>query len=246
MTKSRAVQGLDAAVHDFCMRTRFFHEPMTESRARMFVTQHRLNSRHRNSVLKLRVATNCPDWDIRLGIIGACAEEIIADETHGGGKPHFEILEDLGTYIGMDRDEIRAARPLRSTYMAWLAYDSLMSNAHWLLGLIGNTCAERANTPGYGSGVMKQHGWFGLEHHRWKELFGLPDEKLVFFAIHEEADIEHSDLGWNTVVEHAARLNMEDAVIEACRTNLMAWETYLNGIGDAADAIDRGEPAPYC
>ena len=75
-------------------------------------------------------------------------------------------------------------------------------------------------------GVMKEHGWFGLEHHRWKELFGLPDEKLVFFAIHEEADIEHSDLGWNTVVEHAARLNMEDAVVEACRTNLMAcWQS---------------------
>ena len=51
----------------------------------------------------------------------------------------------------------------------------------------------------------------------------------------------HSDVGWNAVAEHAGRLGMEDAVVKACRVNLMVWEHYLNGIGDGADALDRGE-----
>ena len=70
---------LDEAVDDFVKRTRIFNEDITLGRARMFVLQHRQNTRYRNSVLKLRVATNCPVWDIKLGILEACSEEIIAD-----------------------------------------------------------------------------------------------------------------------------------------------------------------------
>src|SRR5487761_730503 len=119
---------LDAEVDAFVRRTRFFREPMTRGRATMFVLQHRRNTRHRNSVLKLRVATNCPDWDIRLRIIAACAEEIIADHEHGDGRPHWAILEELGLKIGLKRDAIRNARLLASTQMAWLASDALVSH----------------------------------------------------------------------------------------------------------------------
>jgi hypothetical protein len=97
---------LDRAVDHFCRRTRYFLEEMTPGRARMFVMQHRLNTRQRNSVLKLKVATNCPDWDTRIAIIRACSEEVIADHEHGGGRAHWQILEDLGTRIGLSRKEI--------------------------------------------------------------------------------------------------------------------------------------------
>jgi len=227
------VRRLDEVVDDFCRRTRFFREPLTPGRARMFVMQHRLNSRQRNSVLKLRVATNCPDWETRLAIIKSCAQEVIADEEHGGGRPHWQVLEGLGTHIGMSLAEIRAAQPLPSTRLAWLAWDGLMSHRHWLEGLIANTCAERANVPGYGEGLMRAHGWFGVERQRWRELFKLADEQLEFFALHEQADLEHSDLGWRTVARHAQACRMEDAVVEACRVNLTVWEHYLDGIAAA-------------
>ena len=234
-SKDPVISRLDEVVDDFCNRTAYFKEPITEGRARMFVMQHRLNTRQRNSVLKLRVAANCPDWDTRIGIIGACSQEVIADDEHGGGRAHWEILEELGINIGMKRKEIRAAQPLDSTRIAWAAWSGLMSNTHWLEGIVANTCAERANTPGYGTGVLKKYGWFGLERVRWGELFGLSDDKLDFFELHEEADIEHSDAGWNAVAKFARDLHMEDEVVEACRINLAVWEFYLNGIGAAGD-----------
>src|SRR5207249_2047602 len=123
---------LDRAVDDFSRRTRYFREEMTKGRARMFAMQHRLNTRERNSVLKLKVATNCPDWDTRIGIIKACSEEVIADHEHGGGRAHWEILEDLGTRIGLSRREIRAATPISTTQLAWVAWEGLMANRHWL------------------------------------------------------------------------------------------------------------------
>jgi pyrroloquinoline quinone (PQQ) biosynthesis protein C len=229
---------LDKVVNDFCRRTRYFHQDMTPGRARTFALQHRLNTRQRNSVLKLKVATNCPDWDTRMGILQACTEEVIADHEHGGGRPHWKILEDLGIRIGLKRSELRAAKPLPSTQVAWAAWEGLMANRHWLEGIVANTCAERANVPGYGTGIMKKHGWFGLERHRWGKLFKLSGDELEFFELHEEADIVHSDRGWRAVERFARKLHMEDAVVAACEKNLYVWELYLDGIGAAGDRLE--------
>src|SRR5258708_35800715 len=95
----RVVARMDKVVDDFAKRCRWFREPITKGRARMFALQHRLNTRQRNSVLKLKVATNCPDWETRMRIIGACSEEVIADHAHGGGPAHRQILADLGVLL---------------------------------------------------------------------------------------------------------------------------------------------------
>ncbi len=243
--RSAVVRRLDAEVDDFVRRTRFFREPLTRGRAAMFVLQHRQNTRQRNSVLKLRVATNCPDWDVRLRIIGACSEEVIADHAHGGGRPHWAILENLGTRIGLKRAAMRKAPLLASTQLCWLAWDSLMSARPWLEGLVANTCAERTNIPGYGTGLMRKRGWFGLERQRWGKLFGLSGEQLEFFELHEEADIAHSNLGWETIATHAEKLRVADHVIRACKLNLLVWEQYLDGIAAGGDALDRGKEPVY-
>jgi pyrroloquinoline quinone (PQQ) biosynthesis protein C len=232
-----AVARMDRVVNDFVARCRFFREPMTRGRARMFVMQHRLNTRQRNSVLKLKVATNCTDWDTRLRIIQACSEEVIADHEHGGGRPHWAILEDLGVRIGMKRQAIQAAQPLPSTQLCWAAWEGLMANRHWLEGIVANTCAERINVPGYGKGLFRKVGWFGLERHRWGRLFGLDEEALDFFELHETADIVHSNAGWRAVERFARELHMEDAVVSACEKNLHVWEHYLNGIAAAGDQL---------
>jgi pyrroloquinoline quinone (PQQ) biosynthesis protein C len=233
--RDRVVERLDEVVDAFARRARFFSEPLTPGRARTFVRQHRLNTRQRNSVLKLRVATNCPIWDLRVRIIAACAEEVIADHAHGGGRPHWQILEELGTHIGMRLDDIRAAELLPSTRLCWLAWEALMSDRHWLEGLVANTCAERVNIPGYGTGLVRERGWFGMERVRWGKLFRLTDDQLESFTLHTEADLEHSNLGWHAVGRYAAELGMEDAVVEACRVNLLVWEQYLDGIAAGGD-----------
>ena len=237
MGKPDVIQRLDKVVDDFSKRNRIYNEETNIGRAKVFVMQHRQNTRHRNSVLKLRVATNCPEWDVKLDIIHACSQEIIADNDYGGGQPHWKIVEDLGVSLGMDREAIRSAPLLPSTQLSWLAWEALMSNRHWLEGLVANTCAERSALPGYGNGEVREMGWLGVERRRWRDAFGLSDEQLNFFKLHHEADLEHSDIGWNAVAKFATDFGMEDAVIEACRVNLLVWENYWNGICDAGDAL---------
>ena len=239
MANNDVIAGLDNAVNDFVERTLIFQDDAwTENRCRAFVLQHRQNTRYRNSVLKLKVATNCPIWDIKLDIIEACSQEIIADNEYGGGEPHWQILEDLGVRIGMNREEIQGANPSNSTQLSWDAWSGLMTNSHWLIGLIGNTCSERVNVPGYGSGNNKNLGWFGNVRGIWQDMWKLSDDDVRFFKLHTDADLEHSELGWRNVATYAADLNLEEEVVEACRRNLVVWENYFNGICLLGDTFD--------
>lgn len=234
------IRDLDKILDDFLNRVRFVHEPFNEGRAQMFVMQHRLNTRYRNSILKLKVATNTPDWDTRLGILGACYEELVRDDEFGGGEPHWKILENVGLAVGMNRARIRAARPLPTTQLAWNAWMGVMANCHWLEGLLANVVSERTNIAGYGKGEVRKYGWLGFERMRWKRLFPhLTDEQLKFFKIHNEADEIHSDLGWKNLAKHARALKMEDRLLEMADQNLRIWEVYMNGIGDAGDELDK-------
>ena len=235
MSANTVLQRMDEIVDGFCQRNRFQSEPMTPGRARTFVKQHRMNTRHRNSVLKLKVAANIPDWDTKLKVIKACSQEIIADNEFGGGKPHWQILTELGLAIGLNREEIEGAKPLPATEIAWAAWEGLMANKHWLEGIVANACAERANCPGYGAGHAREVGMFGAQRPQWKKLFNLTDEQVEFWHLHQAADIEHSDIAWQAVADNAQRLKMEDDVLHALDVNLRVWEMYFNGICTAGD-----------
>ena len=234
------IRELDGILDDFCNRVDFVYSGFNPGRARMFVYQHRLNTRYRNSVLKLKVATNTPDWDTRIRILGACYEELVKDEEFGGGKPHWMLLEEAGIAIGMKRADIRAAKPLPTTQLAWNAWMGLMANCHWLEGLLANVISERTNIRGYGNGLIRKYGWLGLERERWKKQFPkLTDEQLKFFKIHTVADEIHSDLGWQNLARYAKKLRMEDRLLDLADQNLRVWEIYMNGIGQAGDALNR-------
>jgi pyrroloquinoline quinone (PQQ) biosynthesis protein C len=237
MRSEIVLKKFDEIVDSYVRRVRMFNEPITKGRAIMFVKQHRLNTRQRNSVLKLRVATNCTDWDTKLRIIKACSQEIIADNEFGGGKAHWEIIEELGQALGLTLEEIRAEKPIPSTEIAWAAWSGLMSNTHWLEGIIANTCAERANVPGYGTGEFRAHGWSWTQRKQWAERFGLNEGQLAFFKVHEEADVDHSNMGWNAVATFAEQYGMEDAAVHACEINLHVWQMYFNGIAEAGDRL---------
>lgn len=238
-TSTTLVTALEEAVNAFWRQTRWFHEPLTVGRARMFVLQHRLNTRYRNSVLKLRVASQIPHWDLRMGLLRAVSQEVVADQEYGRGKPHWQILKELGLAIGLTEAEIENARPLPSTRLAWLAWEGLMSNHHWLEGIVASTVAERINVPGCGEGEIRERGWFAVERWHWKYLFGLSDEQLWFFDMHGDADKEHSALGFEAVARYATELGMEEAVLAAAQDTLGIWTLYLNGISAGGDALDR-------
>ena len=233
MSAQTVLQRMDETVDAYCKRNRFQQEELTPGRARSFVMQHRLNTRQRNSVLKLRVATNCPDWDTRMKILKACSQEVIGDHEFGGGKPHWQMMEELGVAIGLDRGEIVNAKPLPTTEIAWAAWEGLMSNRHWLEGIVANACAERANVPGYGRGARASTAIHGPN-----AIAGKSSSTSTIGSSNSGTSMKWpisitSNLAWEAVANYAERLQMENEVIHACEINLRVWELYWHGICDA-------------
>ena len=77
---------MDRVVNDFALRCRWFREPLSKGRARMFALQHRLNTRQRNSVLKLKVAANCTDCWYAVVALGGVESQSRNCATDGGSK----------------------------------------------------------------------------------------------------------------------------------------------------------------
>lgn len=243
MSNGDVIERLDEQVSAFLDRVRYFNEPITLGRAQMFVMQQWKNNRLRNSVLKLRVAANCPIWDVKLRIFEACSEEIVGDHENAGGRPHWEIIEELGHAVGLTTEQVRNDGLQPSTELCWKSFDAMMSNTHWLEGLICNTAGERSVLPGYGKGEIGEIGTSGVERRRWAEDLGVSDDQLGYFKIHGVADIKHSNIGWEAVARYAKEYNMEDKIVDVCRLNFVIWETYFDGICKAGDKLDAERAA---
>jgi len=201
----------------------------------MFALQHRLNTRQRNSVLKLKVATNCSDWDTRLRIIQACSEEVIADHEHGGGRPHWKILEDLGLRIGLKRRALQDARPLPSTELAWAAWEGLMANRHWLEGIVANTCAERINVPATAGGSSEGTAGSASSGCAGESCSAVGRRARVLRAAHRgrHRALEHRLARGGEIRQEAAHGRRRG---ESLREQPVRVEHYLNGIAAAGDA----------
>ena len=70
-----------------------------------------------------------------------------------------------------------------------------------------------------------------------RALLPLLENQLAFFKVHEEADLDHSNMGWKAVADFAEKYGMEEQAVHACEINLRVWELYFNGIADAGDRL---------
>jgi len=191
--------------------------------------------RHRNSVPEAEgLRPTAPTWETRLKIIGACTQEVIADH---GARPRQGALANPGGARRLYRHEHRGnpcgPRLWISTLIAWAAWERndgqpALARRHRRQ----HTCAERTNVPGYGEGAMAN----GRLVRAWSasaggELFKLDNAQLDFFRAARAGRYRAFPiLGWRTIAKFSHDLHMEDAVVEACRRNLLVWELYLNGI----------------
>lgn len=245
MEPEELVKKMDEILEEGLERINYFSEEITPGKARMFVLQHRLNSRYRNSTLKLRVATNCTVWEIKINILEACSEEILGDYKYFDGKPHWKMLEELGLQLGLKKEQIQSERPLRTTRAAWFMYEGLMSNTHWLLGLLGNTCMERAFIPNHGRKILLNKGVALFEYERWMQALKLKPDQLTFFYIHSKADVEHSENGWKNIAKYAKRFGLEEEILRHLEMNMFAWKTYYDGVNEAGKKLDNGSIPDY-
>lgn len=152
------------------------------------------------------------------------AESVYEEETGklSGSKPHPELFLDFAAGLGLRRDEMLAAEPLPSTaaLIHWFEYSTKI--LPFLEGVAAiNLAAEGQVVGAFGSFAR------ALQKH-----YGLSEQAVAFWDVHELADAEHSDVGDHIVVKHATTDALQERIRRVVRTSLGIWWQFFEGMDD--------------
>jgi pyrroloquinoline-quinone synthase len=160
--------------------------------------------------------SRCPDRAERIKL----AESLYEEETGrlSRSKPHPELFLDFCEGLGLTRAEVLVAAPLPGTAALIHWFELSTRERPFLEGVAAINLAAEGQ-------VVGNFGPFA-DALRWH--YGLSEEAVAFWDVHEMADAEHSDVGDHIVVRHATTDAVQTGVREAVRTSLLMWWLFFD------------------
>jgi pyrroloquinoline-quinone synthase len=155
-----------------------------------FARQHGIIPLH-NHNYHGRLYVHCPDPKWREMIAEVVYEEGTG-RLYANGVAHNELYYNFGEGLSIDREEMKNVRYCPGA-IAFKAYFSSMCEKTFLEGVSSHMLAGEAQGPGY-FGSIAQH---------LKDKFGLNDEQVAFWTVHDVADEDHSGIGRELLDEFA-------------------------------------------
>ncbi len=193
-----------------------FETPLTMARARFYAVQLVLYGINRRGCWAY-VQAKAP-YDVKQTIWHHESDELILDER--AGTDHVTLMSRESKAIGVTDDDLDNATPTPLTKAAFMAFDHLNANSHWLAGFTASHFLERRNN----SDIVKAGGSSKRWRDRLVDELGIESEKLQSLNLHVIADVGHSDMIWEAISRH---VNDEDD-----------YKTAIHGAKEVAQ-IDR-------
>ena len=145
---------------------------------------------------------NCPDprWRERIA-------EVVYEEGNGrlyaNGVPHNQLYFRFGQGLGLSKDDL-----LNTDYcpgaLGWQGWYAGMCRSTFLEAVSAHMLAAEAHGPGV----------FRFLAESLKKKFGLDDEAVAFWVVHDVADEDHSGIGKELLDEFAATDDDRARVLE--------------------------------
>jgi len=152
-----------------------------------------------------RLYVICPDPEWRRMLAEVCYEEGTG-KLFAGGTSHHELYIRLGEALGVSREEMYATEFCPEA-IALRSYFEYICGKNILEGIAGHMLGAEAQVPGTS----------GRVGHALQKQFGLPDEAIAFYTVHEEADEEHSDIGRQLLEKFAPTDDDLELVVKTVR-----------------------------
>jgi pyrroloquinoline-quinone synthase len=138
-----------------------------------------------------RLYVICPDPNWRSRIAEVVYEEG-SGRLYAGGVNHHELYLRFGEALGISREEMYATRYCAGA-LGFRAYFSDICGGNFLEGVAAHMLAGEAPVPTHGS----------KRADALRKYYGLSDEDVRFFTVHEVADEDHSNVGRELLNEFA-------------------------------------------
>jgi len=180
-----------ARIDEIHAEKRFWDRPMwkglidgshTKPMVQEFARQHGIVPLH-NHNYHGRLYVVCPDpvWREKIA-------EVVYEEGTGllyaDGIPHNELYCRFGEGLGINREDMWNTDYCAGA-LSFKAYFQNMCGKNFLEGVAAHMLGGEAQGPGY----------FGKIASTLKDRFGLNDEHVAFWTVHDVADEDHSDIG---------------------------------------------------
>ena len=161
------------------------------------------------------IYVNCPNprWRERIA-------EVVYEEGTGrlyaNGVPHNQLYFNFGQGLGLSNDNL-----LNTTYcpgaLGWQGWYAGMCRSRFLEAVSAHMLAAEAHGPGV----------FSFLAEALKKKFGLDDQAVAFWVVHDVADEDHSGIGKELLDEFAATDDDRARVLEIVqRTVDMTFYVY--------------------
>ena len=138
-----------------------------------------------------RLYVICPDPQWRMRIAEVCYEEGTG-RLYANGVSHHELYVQFASALDISREELYSTQYC-SGAIAFKAYFSAICGKDFLEGVSAHMLAAEAPVPAHGSKRAD-----ALRNH-----YGLSDDDVTFFTVHEVADDDHSNIGRELLSEFA-------------------------------------------
>ncbi len=151
------------------------------------------------------------------------AENLYEEETgriSGCGLSHPELFLRFGSGLGLSREQLARGKPLASTAALIDWFELSTKQRSFIEGSAAMNLAAEGQVPGSFAPFAR-----GLQKH-----YGLTDEEVAFWDVHETADREHSDVGKHIVLTFATSDEWQDRARRAVEHSLAMWWQFFDGI----------------
>jgi len=157
---------------------------------------------------------NCPEPEGRATIMENLGEE------EDPSDPHIEMLLSFAAACGVDPAQIKASRPLPTTWALkdWLTVIS--TRRTWLEAAAGVHIGMESQLPDIVVKILPA----------LRDAHGFQEEDIRFFTLHYNADQEHGGRAYDLVTKYARTPELQAAVRQAVREGTQKRWLYYDGV----------------
>jgi pyrroloquinoline-quinone synthase len=173
-----------------------------------------------------RLYVVCPDPKWRVRIAEVCYEEGTG-RLYADGVSHHELYVKFAQAVGISREDLYATHYC-SGAVAFKAYFSAICEKDFLEGVSAHMLAAEAPVPAHGSkraDALRTH-------------YGLSDDDVTFFSVHEVADDDHSGIGRELLSEFANTEEDFQRVLQTVGECLDMMKLMYDSIYDTVKAVN--------
>lgn len=194
-------------MHGHALWTGMLEGSFSLEQVQYFCLQHGIIPLH-NHNYHGRLYVGCPDanWRERIGEV---AYEESTGRIHADGVSHHKLYLNYGKALGLSREQMLGADYCPGAE-AFKAYFQLMCGQSFLEGVSAHMLAGEAPIPGLYGRIAK----------KLKEKFGLSDEGVAYWVVHDTADEDHSDVGRDLLAEFAPDEKSLQLVLKVVKTTI--------------------------